>query len=311
MSTPGDRGVTRRAPVWVRIAGAAIRRLPFGRYRAAHALGRFRGRPFIATLRPDLGGLRFHCDLGDAIAREACFTGWYEPQETQLAASLVRHGDVVADLGANWGYFTLAAAYWTAPSGQVLAFEPDPRMFAILQTNLAMNSLRHVVLQQKAVGATSGEAAFLGYENDSDNRGVSRLAGSAERADFVTPIVSLDDALDGLGVGTVRLVKMDVEGGEGEALLGMSAGLRRRRYEYVLLEVHPGLLQSRSSSPAAAVRPLIEAGYALWSIDHSPAMYRRAAREVIPRAEMLRPFDASAALDAWPHLIAVSPDASL
>ena len=128
MSIPSD---VRPAPLWSRAAGAVIRHLPFGRYGATHALAHLNVRPFIARLPPDLGSLAFHCDVGDAIAREACFTGRYEPQDTQLIRSLVRPGDAVVDLGANWGYYTLAAAHWTTATGRVIAFEPDPRLFAV------------------------------------------------------------------------------------------------------------------------------------------------------------------------------------
>ena len=46
---------------------------------------------------------------------------------------------VVVDVGANWGYFTLMAAQLIGRTGRVLAVEPDPRMFALLQRNLSLN----------------------------------------------------------------------------------------------------------------------------------------------------------------------------
>lgn len=298
----------RPAPLWSRAVGAIIRRLPFGRYRVTHALARLNVRPFIAHLPADLGSLAFQCDVADTIAREACFTGRYEPQETQLARGLIRPGDVVVDLGANWGYFTLAAAHWATTTGRVVAFEPDPRLFAVLEANVEMNRLRHVVLEHRAVGAAAGHTPFRGYQEGTGNRGVSRLAGSDDVPDFFSSLVALDDALDHLGVGQVRFVKMDIEGGEGEALRGMKTGLRSHRYQHVLVEIHPALLRGRGSSPAAALQPLVDAGYRLWSIDHSSAMYRRAARGAVPAADLLSPFNPAAALEAWPHLLAVSPE---
>lgn len=297
----------RPAPLWSRAAAAVIRRLPFGRYGATHAIGHLNIRPFIATLPADLGGFSFHCDLGDAIAREACFTGRYEPQDTQLLRGLIRPGDTVVDLGANWGYYTLAAAHWTTAAGRVVAFEPDPRLFAILERNVGMNRLAHVVLEHRAVGAAAGRSGFLGYRDGTENRGVSRMAGSKDVADFFSPLVALDEALDDLGVRQVRLVKMDIEGAEVDALLGMRPGLGSHRYQYVLVEIHPSLLASRGSSPTAALQPLTDAGYRLWSIDHSSAIYRRAARRHVAAAELLRPFDPGRALEAWPHLLAVAP----
>ena len=297
----------RPAPSWSRAAAAVIRHLPFGRYGATHALARLNVRPFIARLPADLGSLAFHCDLGDAIAREAYFTGRYEPQDTQLIRALVRPGDTVVDLGANWGYYTLAAAHWTTETGRVVAFEPDPRLFALLQSNVATNHLRHVVLEQRAVGAAAGRSGFLGYADGSANRGISRMAGSTDTPDFYSSLVALDDALDAAGVGDVRLVKMDIEGGEVDALLGMRRGLQSRRYQHLLVEIHPALLLTRGSSATAALQPLMDAGYRLWSVDHSPEMYRRAAQRALPMSDLLRPFASADVTEAWPHLLAAAP----
>ena len=87
---------------------------------------------------PDsLGGFTFICDVRDSLMREVCFTGMYEPQETLLAQQLLRRGMTVVDVGANWGYFTLLAAHLVGNRGRVLSLEPDPRMFRLLQQNVA------------------------------------------------------------------------------------------------------------------------------------------------------------------------------
>ena len=110
-----------RPPFWVSASASVIRRLPAGRYQLADALARFAGEPFLAYLPADLGGWSFVCDLRDTISREACFTGRYEPQETQIAQRLLAPGMVVVDVGANWGYFTLVVAHLVGGSGAVIA----------------------------------------------------------------------------------------------------------------------------------------------------------------------------------------------
>ncbi|HXG54994.1 MAG TPA: FkbM family methyltransferase [Vicinamibacterales bacterium] len=292
-----------------RVLAAVVPRLPFGRYRLMHALRRWPLAPFVAALPPDLGGMLFHCDLGDSIAREACFTGRYEPQETQVAASLVQRGDTVVDVGANWGYFTLAAAHWAGAAGRVIAMEPEPRLFALLAANIALNRLPHVNARRIAAGAGPGSMDFVAYDARADNRGVSRAAGAAEPSDFRSDVVALDSLFDGARIDRVRLVKIDIEGGEYEALQGMSAGLAADRYDYVLIECHPALLAGRGISVRQCLEPLVAARYRLLDIDQSPDAYRRSARGLVPTQDLLRRFDADAALGAWPHLLAVSPSA--
>ena len=107
------------APRWLAWSAPVIRALPFGRYRIGNAVAGLARTPFTARLPADLGAAAFECDLRDSIAREVCFTGRYEPQETTLALALLRPGMTVLDVGANWGYFTLVAVRLIGAAGAV------------------------------------------------------------------------------------------------------------------------------------------------------------------------------------------------
>src|SRR5438309_11327765 len=90
-------------PRWVRLAVPLLRRLPAGRYRIMEWLCRNRPAVFLARMPSAAGQFSFRCDLGDLIAREVCFTGCYEPQETTLVQTILRPGMTFVDVGANWG----------------------------------------------------------------------------------------------------------------------------------------------------------------------------------------------------------------
>jgi len=237
----------------------------------------------------DLGGGVFHCDLRDATAAEVCFTGRYEPQETQLLGDLLQPGNVFVDVGANWGYYTLAAAHMVGPGGQVVAFEPEPRLFALLSANVDANTLRQVLLQPAAIGPRRERVPFSAFRPEDGNWGLSRAIDHdrATAADFESDSLPLDDALDAASVGAVQLVKIDVEGAETGVLAGMRRGLNE----------------------TGCVAALCDAGYRLWLIAQSPAMHRRAARRHVPRGELLRPFARGQPMGDWPHLLAAAPGA--
>ncbi|MCA1562896.1 MAG: FkbM family methyltransferase [Acidobacteria bacterium] len=260
-------------------------------------------------LPPDLGSYRFHCDLRDSVAREVCFTGRYEPQETSLAARLLRPGMTVVDVGANWGYFTLAAAHWVGRTGRVMAFEPEPRLFDILTRNCELNALAQVRARRKAVAKTAGRLSFRAYVEEAGNWGVTAVADDPRDADFECEAVGLDAALDAEAVEEVDVVKVDVEGAEADVLTGMSRGLAAGRYRYVILECHPEALHARALSVAEAISPLARAGYRLWTIDHSPRVHRLAAAGRAAASELLSVFDASAGVREWPHILAAAPGA--
>jgi FkbM family methyltransferase len=294
--------------LWVSLSASAIRALPFGRYHAANALARFAGPPFLARLPADLGRSSFVCDLHDTIAREVCFTGRYEPQETQLALRLLRPGMTAVDVGANWGYFTLVCAHRVGSNGRVFALEPHPQLVSMLGENVTDNHLSHVEVIRVAAGAAAGTTAFVGFDHHAGNSGVSRAARGADRVDFESPVAALDDLLDGRQIDRVDLVKVDIEGAEVAALAGMSRGLARGRYRFVLLECHPQELEHLGSSVAECLAPFVRAGYQGWHIDHSPAMHRRAAEHDVPTGELLSPLvESQPAADVWPHFLWAAP----
>jgi FkbM family methyltransferase len=300
------------APWWVTLSSSAIRTLPFGRYQVANALAKFSSGPFVARLPRELGGASFVCDLSDSIAREVCFTGRYEPQETQIAARLLRDGMTVVDVGANWGYFTLTSAHLVGPRGRVIALEPHPMLTSTLAANVHRNNLNHVEALAAAAGASAGTRGFVAFAQDGGNSGLSRAASPTEQPDFHGTTVALDDLLDERGRSSVDLTKIDIEGGEVDAIAGMTSGLAAHRYRFVLLECHPELIGRAGSTLDRCLAPFRRAGYRGWRIDHSPAMHRRAAVSQVPLAELLSAVDTAAlARDPWPHLLWVAPGETL
>lgn len=286
-------------PLHIRALRAIVRTLPRGRYRALAALAPASGR-FVAPLAADLGGALFDCDLGDQIAREACFTGMYEPPVTRIFRHHIRAGGTVIDAGANWGYFALVAAVSVGTRGRVIALEPDPRPYARLRRNLELNVFQHVEALAYAAGAATGEVRLAGYQEGHENRGTSSIvAGRESDGAFVVRTIALDEIA---GTGPVDMVKIDVEGAEDLVLAGMRDGLLAHRYRAILLELHPEPLQARGIDPMACVQLLLDHGYRGWTIDGSPRAYRRAITPSSPLETLLQPLD-NWRNSPWPHLL--------
>jgi FkbM family methyltransferase len=287
-------------------ASLVVRRAPRGRY---VLVDRFRPRtaPFVARLSGELGAALFECDMRDAIAREVCLTGMYEPPLSRLLARWLPRDAVVVDAGANWGYFTLLCA-GLARTGRILAIEPDPRQHARLAANVRLNAFAHATPIAAAAGATRGRVRLAGYGPDDDNRGTSRVATDAETAALDVECLGIDAITAGLP--RIDLVKIDVEGFELEVLRGLEDGLARRRIRVIVLELHPGLLARRGATPDACVSLLEEHGYRGWTIDMSPRTYNRAVRRDIAPERLLLPAEAWRA-SAWPHVVFAAPGVRL
>ncbi|MGH9409003.1 MAG: FkbM family methyltransferase [Vicinamibacterales bacterium] len=280
---------------------AVVRHVPRGRYRlvsAAPARGRF-----IASLSHDLGGARFHCDMSNELSREACLTGMYEPPVSRLIRAHVTAGGTMVDAGANWGYFSLVAAAAVGPNGTVLALEPDPRQFAALTANAALNKYDRIDARQVAAATGDGQATLHGYNDSDTNRGVSRLDdapgdGPVGRS-FTVRCIALDDLVGG---ACVDVVKIDVEGAEDLVLGGMRRGLNARRYRTIVLELHPALLRQRGVEPETVIQTLADHGYRGATIDMSASAYRRAIHRSIRPDSLLLPLDRWHE-SRWPHLL--------
>jgi len=300
------------APLWVRLTSQVIRRLPLGRYRMSNWLSARPAPPFWAETLTQRGRHQFACDVRDGIAREVCFTGRYEPLETMLIEQLLKPAMTFVDVGANWGYFTLLAAGCTGSAGQVVSFEPDPRLFSLLKANLQRNDLNHVVPLSLAASDRRQTIHLAGYDEQGGNWGLSRVTNQAGPGTFEVDGCRIDDVLDDLSVEDVDLLKMDIEGAEDLALAGMTDGLDRGRYRAILLEVHPAHLAERGADASQVIRLLAEKGYRAWRLNHSPQASRRAAyRRTVRLSDYLAPFSKSATLDAWPHLLWLAPNVPL
>ena len=109
-------------------------------------------------------GRVMHLDPSDTGVTPLLFyRGMMDPLETQLVQELVRSGDTVIDIGANVGYYTLLFSELVGETGRVIAFEPDPNNFALLERNVLGNGCRNVTLVPKAVAATTGRGVPRGF----------------------------------------------------------------------------------------------------------------------------------------------------
>lgn len=147
---------------------------------------------------------------------------------TNFISNFLLPGDKVVDGGGNIGQITLLAASIVGPSGSVVAYEPNPVMAHRLQLQCKLNHFGQVVVRQAALGRQSGQVSFYAAEN-------SQLSSLFEFSHRLGPyqeirceVVRLDDELAGpdFQAGQIALVKLDLEGGELEALKGMDTLLK-------------------------------------------------------------------------------------
>jgi len=193
--------------------------------------------------------------------------------ELELLVREIRPGTTVVDIGANVGFMTTLMAKLVGPSGKVIAFEPGPMSFTLLQANTMINGYKNVVLEKKAVSSKTGmETLYICPTGESDNQ-VS-AAGDMTFKDEVreaVPIetVRLDDYFP--GDAKIDFLKMDIQGGEYVALQGMQDLLRRNGGIRVMVEFAPYMPLWNGVSPQKFLDLIRSMGFEIHDLaDHTP-----------------------------------------
>lgn len=178
----------------------------------------------------------------------------YEPELWRAFIGGLRQGDVVVDVGAFVGLYTVAAAKRVGPVGRVLAFEPDPANFLALCRHVRLNDVGdRVTAFQAAVGEADAEVLFQA------GRGPESHVVSSDTGAIRVPVVRLDSVLRD---GAVNVLKIDVEGYELAVLEGCAGLLAdsHRRPRAIYVELHPHGLGGSGES-ARLFELLAQSGY--------------------------------------------------
>jgi len=177
----------------------------------------------------------------------------YEPIETMLIPSLINKDSLCIDVGAHIGYFTLLMAKYCK---RVISFEADFVNFSVLKQNIKSNNLENVLAQCAAVGEYYGNTPLYLCN---DNSGMHRIYPSelCTNIHVTVPIVPLDSTCH-----KIDFIKMDIEGAEYGALIGMLY-LLEHSHPIMIMEFHPPSIEEYGASPKDEYDFLKGLGYSI------------------------------------------------
>ena len=138
----------------------------------------------------------------------------YEPEVRQVFRP--RLGEVVMDVGANVGAYTIRLARMVGEEGLIIALEPEPENFKCLVANMKLNKLCNVIALPWAAYERDGACILYGRGTGSSLEMIPE--GSAERIEV--PTTTLDTLVRDLNVSGIDWLKIDVEGAELSVLKG-------------------------------------------------------------------------------------------
>jgi FkbM family methyltransferase len=190
----------------------------------------------------------------------------YEAGTTRLFHEYLKLGDSCVIAGAHQGYFTTLAASIVGPQGRVYAFEPEPKNFALLQTNTEM--FNNVKTYNFALGDKNAKAKlFFNSDNDGghalwDVEEFSNNTKTRENPSIIEIEVRvLDEVLEDEDVKRLKLCLFDVEGAEHSLLKGAINTIVDHKVPYIITEINNSALDKCHTSQMALRSYLSLYGY--------------------------------------------------
>lgn len=170
----------------------------------------------------------------------------------QHAHCHVEEGDLVFDVGANIGEFSIAVAQ---TASRIFSFDPDPNCWPALNANAAMHD--SITPLCEGLGKDIGETTFYIASRTADS---SFIKPERFDATVSVPITTLEKKLQQLSTGKVDFLKLEAEGFEPEILEGAATMLPL--FKKVAVDVSP---ERHGKSPKAHVTSILrDSGFDVW-----------------------------------------------
>lgn len=214
--------------------------------------------------------------------------GVYEPLETTLVRELIRPGQVILDIGANIGYYTLLFSQQVGPSGLVFAFEPDSQSFQLLQKNIKVNNIKNTSVFQLAVADEEKDLTL--YRDRFNNLDHRIVKPDWESEAIHIRSIRLDTFYSQCSPRPPDFIKMDIQGSEGYALEGMKNLLAQSANVMLLTEFWPAGLNQGGYGAEVFLRNLTSLGFSLLdTLDHANGSTPATIQELLKKYPPTQP----------------------
>jgi FkbM family methyltransferase len=193
-----------------------------------------------------------------------------DARQLEYFAENIKRGETVIDVGGNVGQYAVLFGSLVGPAGKVISFEPDRDFRALLERNVAINSLEsRVKVEPLALFDTMGTHTF--YSRNGDSMSSLERAGFGTNADLddiretTVHTIPLDDYLVSAGLSDPDWMKIDAEGAEINVLRGASRALHGKTK--IVCELHPYAWESFGTSFTELKTMVAQAGRRITLLD--------------------------------------------
>lgn len=219
--------------------------------------------------------LKLRVSTPDAMGRQIYKRGSLYPLHINFFKQIpFKKGDIVLDIGANIGWYSIALAKNISSDVTFFAFEPEPLNFSLLQQNQAQNSADNIILVNKAISDKTGHSILFLYHPKNSGRHSLLDINPQTKKSVSVETTRLDDFLSGknIDIQRVKFIKIDIEGYE---FFALKSGVElMKALPYMFVEFSPASIRRGGQDPAEFIAWLQELNFSFYNINSGQAVLR-------------------------------------
>lgn len=201
---------------------------------------------------------------GDMITGQLLEYSAHTRNEIAMLTSFLEPGQIIFDIGAHIGTFTIPFAKAVGPSGRVYSFEADYGNYSILKKNIAVNGVDEIVSALNSI-VSANKCGFTKALADANNSGTYFFSPVTSEVSSDTTIID-EWRYAHQDTAVPNLIKIDVEGAE-RLVLESCKNTLAQTYPTLYIEIVRAQLAKFNTSPEAIQQMLSSLGYHFFKND--------------------------------------------
>jgi len=190
----------------------------------------------------------------------------FEDDTLKLFQDLVNQNDIVVDVGANIGIYSVLASKKNSTGGKVISFEPSDWAHSRLLKNIERNGCGNVSVYKNAVSRKTETLQFHVCEDDAYNS-IGAMPMLQVKTIKTIEAVALDEFLPSIGISKVDVLKIDTEGADYLVLMGFGNYLRKDDAPIVFCEYNRNITSGYDYQLKDLYMFLISLGFTVYELD--------------------------------------------
>lgn len=176
------------------------------------------------------------------IGRSLYLNGNFEHETTIFLKKIIKSGDIILDIGANIGQFSVIMSMFSGSSGKIYAIEPYDKNISLIKKNIEINDIVNIYVHKVAIADKNGRMIFRIYDDYAYNSFLLIDRKKLLKEDSVE-CQTIDAFIEQNKITKLDLIKIDIEGYELPAMKGAENTLNKFR-PGIIAEIQPLNLKS-------------------------------------------------------------------